>query len=295
MKKIAYNNDKSKKKYKSGGSTMISIFRASAVIALPFFLYLLAIKPNTSRREKMKPFREVYVAHRGLFDNKREAPENSMAAFKKAVSYGYGIELDVQMTKDGKLVVFHDDTLERMCKEKKKVVECTYLQLQQYTLGISKEKIPLFDEVLDMVAGRVPLIIEIKPEGNYIETTRRVVERLRRYKGIYCIESFHPMVIAWCRRHAPQILRGQLATSCTKERIKRNVCEKIVLTNLLLNFLAKPDFIAYNHKYADAFSYRLCRTLYSVENVAWTIKSQGDLEKAKKIFQVFIFDSFIPK
>lgn len=265
------------------------------IMGIIIVLYLLALRPNTSRRERMKPFEEVYIAHRGLFDNQSQAPENSMAAFLKAVEHGFGIELDVQLTKDGRMVVFHDASLKRMCRVTGKITEQTWEQLQQYSLGESEEKIPLFTDVLKMVAGRVPLIIEIKPEGDCIETSRRAAEVLKQYPGIYCIESFHPMVVAWYRMHEPQVIRGQLATICSKDGIERNIMEKFILTNLLLNFLAGPDFIAYNHKYAGQFSYRLCRKLYSVENVAWTIKSEAELIKAKEVFQVFIFDSFIPE
>ena len=271
---------------------MLIIFITVAVVLC---LYLLAIKPNTRRREQMEPFRKVYIAHRGLFDNKGEAPENSMAAFGKAVERGYGIELDVQLTRDHKLVAFHDGTLKRMCKAKGTVVDHTFEELKQYSLAVSEEKIPLFQDVLNMVDGRVPLIIEIKPEGDCIETARTMAEMMQGYKGTYCIESFHPLVVAWYRFHQPEVLRGQLATICSKDGIERHIVERFILTNLLLNFLAKPDFIAYNHKYASQFSYRLCRKLYSVENVAWTIKNQKQLDRAKEVFQVFIFDSFIPK
>lgn len=266
---------------------------AAAVLCL--LLYILCLKPNTGRRDQMRPFEAVYIAHRGLFDNDSLYPENSLPAFKRAVLGGYGIEMDVQLTADHELVVFHDAALKRMCGVNKVLHACTYDELQQYRLGISDEKIPLFSEALAIIRGKVPLIVEIKPEGDCIETARVLAEMMKGYRGMYCIESFHPFVVGWYRKHHPEVLRGQLSTDYKKQGEQRSGIERFVLSNLLLNFYAKPDFIAYNHKYSSQFSYKLCRKLYDVENAAWTIRTQEELEAARKVFQIFIFDSFIPK
>ena len=101
--------------------------------------------------------RNKYIAHRGLHD--KNIPENSMAAFKRAVEYGYAIELDVQKTSDNELVVFHDESLYRMCKVKKKITECTFSELCSMTLGESSEHIPKFVDVLNLVHGAVPMLI----------------------------------------------------------------------------------------------------------------------------------------
>ena len=257
-------------------------------------LYLYLLKPNTGRGEELRPFEETYIAHRGLF-HPENIPENSCAAFARAVKHGYGIELDVQLTKDGKLVVFHDATLTRMCGVKRKLRECTYRELREFTLGESTEKIPLFQDVLNIVAGKVPLIIEVKAEGSWKATTEKLFEVLEDYSGIFCVESFHPSVLAWCRKNKPEVLRGQLSTNYWKNNIKQVWIAKFVLSNLLLNFYGRPDFIAYNYKYANEFSYTLCRKLYRVKNAAWTIRSEEALIETKKIFSIIIFDSFIPK
>lgn len=262
------------------------------IILVLFYVYLL--KPNTGRGGELRAFEETYIAHRGLF-HPEDIPENSCAAFARAVKDGYGIELDVQLTKDGQLVVFHDATLTRMCGVKRKLRECTYRELCEFTLGKSTEKIPLFQDVLNLVAGKVPLIIEVKAEGSWIATTEKLFEILGDYSGIFCVESFHPSVLAWCRRNRPEVLRGQLSTNYWKNNMKNPWIVKFVLSNLLLNFYARPDFIAYNYKYADEFSYTLCRKLYQVKNAAWTVRSQEALTEAEKIFSIIIFDSFIPK
>ena len=256
--------------------------------------YIYRIAPNTGRKEQMRPFEETYIAHRGLFDNHSEAPENSLAAFRKAVDEGYGIELDVQMTADDRLVVFHDDTLERMCGIDRMLTECTYEELKRFRLKKSNEQIPLFDEVLEIIAGKVPLIVEVKSAGRWKETTQRMAERMDHYEGIYCMESFHPLAVAWFRKHRPDIIRGQLADDFFRSKKELFFPVKWVLSNMLMNNRSRPDFIAYNFKHADQFSYRVLRKLFPVENAAWTVKSKADLKKAKKIFDIFIFDSFIP-
>ena len=251
--------------------------------------------PNRGRKEKMKVFEKQYIAHRGLFDNESEAPENSIPAFQRAVQQGYGIELDVQLTTDNRLVVFHDETLQRMCGFDKKLTECSYDELKHYRLAKSDEKIPLFDEVLKVIDGKVPLIVEVKSEGDWKKTTQLMAERMDSYQGCYCMESFHPFAVKWFKDHRPEIIRGQLSTNYFKDKINRKWYEKFLLSNLMLNFLTKPDFIAYNHLWKKDFSYTLCRKLFKPENVAWTIKNQKELEEAEKTFDVIIFDSFIPK
>lgn len=264
-----------------------------AVIVLLILLYLFCLAPNMGRREEMRPFEEVYIAHRGLFDNHSEWTENSLPAFQRAVDAGYGIELDIQLTADHQMVVFHDGNLKRMCGVDKMVYECTYEELCRYTLLDSQQRIPLFRDVLEVIGGKVPLIVEVKSEGDWKETTRTMAEMMKGYRGVYCMESFHPLAVAWYRDNCPEVIRGQLSTNYFKDEPKRSVWERFVLTNLLMNWRARPDFIAYNHKHVDQFSYRVCR-LFGVENVAWTIKNQKELEQAKRVFQVLIFDSFIP-
>ena len=140
---------------------MYVILIAAAAAAV---LYLLAIKPRLGRQKGWEPFRGIYYAHRGLHDNGTGAPENSLPAFKKAVKAGYGIEMDVQLTKDNIPVVFHDFTLERVCGREGKVCEHTYEELREFNLFESGEKIPKLEEVLKAVNGKVPLIVELKVE-----------------------------------------------------------------------------------------------------------------------------------
>lgn len=258
-------------------------------------LYLYSIAPNKDRRIRMNQFENQYIAHRGLFDNATDHPENSIPAFCRAVEQNYGIELDVQLTTDHKLVVFHDESLLRMCGVDKKLTECSYEELCKYHLADSQEKIPLFDDVLQVIGGKVPLIVEVKSEGDWKTTTQMMAERMDKYAGCYCMESFHPLAVKWFRDHRPDVIRGQLSTDYKADHIKGNPCRNFLLTNLMLNFMSRPDFIAYNHRWKNNFSYKLCRKIFPVENVAWTIKNQQELNEAEKTFDVIIFDSFNPE
>lgn len=263
------------------------------ILAVVVFLYLLAIMPRLGHKKQKEPFMNVYYAHRGLHDNRGEAPENSLAAFRKAVEAGYGIEMDVQLTKDKVPVVFHDFTLKRVCGKEGKVCDYMWEELKGFQLFDSGQTIPDFEEVLSIVGGKVPLIIELKVEWTEISVCRIADTILRRYQGPYCIESFNPMVLLWYRRHHNEVMRGQLADGFIKTGEFKGVLY-VFLQNLLLNGATKPDFIAYNHKYEKNVSRRLCYRLYRNLAVAWTIKSQEELERAKEHFDLFIFDSFLP-
>jgi len=245
-------------------------------------------KPDTSE------LRKWLYAHRGLHDNKSDAPENSMKAFEKAVDAGFGMEMDIQLSKDDVVVVFHDNSLKRICGVDGNVRDYTYEELQQFRLCESEERIPKFEDVLRMVDGRVPLIVEYKMEDYNKKLCILGDELLSKYKGNYCMESFNPLCVYWYRKHRKDVVRGQLAEAFMRGKSIKE-CKLFILHHLLLNFLAKPDFVAYNHKHADALSRRICRKLYQNLAVAWTIKSKEELEAAKAHFELFIFDSFIPK
>ncbi len=262
--------------------------------AVLFLLYLFMIMPRIFGKPKRKPFLGVYYAHRGLHDNRTEAPENSMPAFRKAVEAGYGIELDVQLTKDGVPVVFHDFTLERMCGVPGKPGDYTWEELREFSLLQTKEKIPSLQEFLKMVDGRVPLIVELKIEWTDLSLCPAVQEMFAGYHGVYCIESFNPLALLWYRRHHREVMRGQLSTNFRHDGNYKSLLH-FFLTHLLMNWATRPDFIAYNCCFKKEPGRRICRKLYKNLAVAWTVKNQGQLESLKKDFDLFIFDSFIPE
>lgn len=270
---------------------ILIIVGIAVVILAAFYLWMIA--PRMFHRPDMSPFYEYFYAHRGLHDNLSDAPENSLAAFRRAVEAGYGMELDVQLTKDDVPVVFHDYTLERMCGKSGKVRDYTYEELQQFPIGQSRERIPKFEDVLKLVDGRTPLIVELKIEKMDLGLCPIADALLSEYKGLYCIETFHPLGLLWYRRHRKDVVRGQLSTAFLREDENHGVLYYF-LQNLLLNFLGRPDFVAYNHVYSGILSRIICCKIMGAVSVAWTIKSQEQLQRAKEDFDLFIFEGFHP-
>lgn len=264
------------------------------VILVLILLYLLAIKPRGLHKPDWTPFNGVDYAHRGLHNNESDAPENSMIAFRKAVANKFGIELDVQLSKDKVPVVFHDFTLKRMCGAEGKVCDYTLEELKEFRLLHTNEQIPTFKEFLDMVDGKVPLIVELKIEGMDISLCPIVNAMLKEYKGVYCIESFNPLGLSWYRRFNNSVVRGQLSDAFIKTGEYKGFLY-FLLQNLLLNWLTKPDFIAYNHQNYTNLSRQICKIVYHTKSVAWTIRSQKELDDMKAHFDLFIFEGFMPR
>ena len=251
------------------------------------------------RKPELAKIKTVYFAHRGLHDtlpqgeSPNTAPENSLKAFELAVNAGYGIELDIQLSKDNQVVVFHDETLDRMCGVPGAVLDYTYEELQEFTLLNSDQRIPLLKDVLTLVAGRITLIIEYKIVNHNLSVCALGDEILRAYDGPYVIESFHPFALRWYKQNNPTVIRGQLSTRFIAYKDYRSF-QYFLLQNLLLNFISKPDFIAFEHTHAAMWSRSICRLLFRNLSVTWTIKSPEDLAKARHKFDWFIFEGFEP-
>lgn len=252
-------------------------------------LYIFLIFPRTFKKPSRSHLMNHYYAHRGLFDNESEAPENSLAAFKLAVENGYGIELDVQLSKDKIPVVFHDDTLKRMCDVDGHVWDYTLEELKKFKLKNSNECIPTFEEALNVIDGKTPIIVEYKLDVVQTEVCRLSNELLKNYNGPYCIESFHPLALLWYKKNRPDVVRGQLSKQFWRYKEDRKFTY-LIMAFLLSNVATRPDFIAYKHSDASNISRILCK-LFGGLSVAWTIRSAEDFEKAKDKFDLFIFDS----
>ncbi len=237
----------------------------AAAVLLPLY----AVAPGHASRRQKKIFRGVNYAHRGLHSRDRSVPENSLTAFRRAAKDGYGIELDVQLSKDGEVVVFHDDTLDRVCGVHARVEDLTWPELQQLRLCGTDEQIPLLSEVLKSIPGCEALIVELKTGRRNRELCRKTLALLENYHGNVCIESFNPLIVAWFRFHAPDLIRGQLATTM-ENYADDNIrgVKAFLLHNTLLNFLARPQFIAYRVGRRPLLV-RLCTRLGAL-NVGWT-------------------------
>ncbi len=264
-------------------------------LMLLLITYLSLIRPAKRRKSLMKNLLGWDYAHRGLYNNKNRIFENTMEAFSLAVQKGFGMELDIQFTKDHQLVVFHDYTLMRMCGVDKRVDELSYDEIARLPIKGTSARIPLFQEVLDMVAGKTPIIIEFKSEKRSSEICRKADEILSRYNGAYCIESFNAFIVYWYAKHRPDIVYGQLSMNFMGGGKKDNRWQRFLLSNLLVNFLQKPDFVAYAYRDAGNLSLQLCKRLYKMVCVGWTIPSQLEYNKARGFFDILIFEGFIPR
>lgn len=214
---------------------------AAAAAGVTAFL----VAPGKASGEKKAPFFGANIAHRGLHRADRSVPENSLAAFRDAAENGYAIELDVHLTADDRVVVFHDDSLRRVCGVEQDVEALTWRELRDLRLDGTGEHIPMLSDVLAEVRGRVPIVVELKTSPRRRELCERTWELLRAYNGDYCIESFDPRIVRWWRLNAPGVLRGQL--SCTREQFGESATpvQAFFLSRLLCNFLGRPQFIAY--------------------------------------------------
>lgn len=264
-----------------------------AIVLVLIFLYYMMVMPRVIHKPDTKPLHGWLYAHRGLHDNKTDAPENSLPAFRKAVEAGYGVELDVQLTKDEQVVVFHDNDLRRVCGVDAPVNAYTYEELQKFKLFDTNETIPLYTDVLKILDGKVPIIMEIKMVDNKTRVCELTNEIMKNYKGLYCMESFSPYAVLWYKKHENAIVRGQLSAKFRREGDKMNF-GKFLVQELLTNFITKPDFVAYSNKGANGMSRCICKDLYKNLSVTWTIKSQEDFDKAYEDFDLFIFEGFLP-
>ena len=228
------------------------------------------------------------IAHRGLHD--KTSPENSLSAFQKAIDQGYPIELDVQIIADGTVVVFHDSSLSRLTDNDGYLKFLNKEDLNLLTLKDSKEKIPTFEEVLNLVNGKVPLLIEVKNEGKVGELEKTVLEMLKKYKGEYAICSFNPYVLEYFYKYAPDVPRGQIAGFFKGEKL--SFLKKHALKKMLLNKkISHPDFISYE---AKRLPNRFVKKYKALPLLAWTVRSESEYLKVVKYCDNVIFEGFEP-
>ena len=270
---------------------LIALISLVSFLIVSFIVFLILIKPS-GRREKMEKYKSLNFAHRGLHDATRA--ENSTSAFAAAVEAGFAIELDVRLSSDGVLMVFHDDTLERMTGERGRVDSKTAEELRSIKLGETEDTIPTFDEVLALVDGRVPLLVEIKEDAGQYGVTEKTVETLKGYKGEFLIESFNPLALARVKKLMPEAPRGILSKTFLKEKEYR-AFTYFLLQCLVLNAASRPDFIAFDHRHSKNLALRRARGIFKAPTLAWTVRSEGEEKMARKHgFDGMIFEGYIP-
>ncbi len=257
-----------------------------------FLLYLFVIMPRIRNAADMDLLRVDY-AHRGLHDTC--IPENSLAAFRLARDAGYGIELDIRLSRDKKIMVFHDDTLKRMCGIDRRVEEMTCAELQQLRLGKSNQTIPTLAQVLELVEGKAPLLIEVKGIGKETALCIRASRMLDSYAGAFAIESFNPLILSWFKNYRPRFARGILVTKVlpTDKKIRqRLIC--FGLRHMLFNIIARPDFIAINGKLRSRPAFFLTTRLFRAPGFIWTVRTPESYRECRKKEYYTIFEKFHP-
>lgn len=249
--------------------------------------------PDKSKGEEFLKFKSFEYAHRGLHDNNINIVENSLEAFERAKNHGYGIELDVQLTKDKIPVVFHDQNLRRIVNLDKDLSDLNYSQLKKLKLSNTNYSIPSLKEVLELIDGKVPLIIEFK-SFNHKDMTLLIksMELLDYYSGDYMVESFNPLMVRWFRLNRPEIIRGQLSSNMKKKG--KDFLKTLPLTYMLTNILSRPNFVAYNHLFKNNLTLIMLNLIFKSNLVAYTVTNYQDFLNNKKKFTIQIFEDFLP-
>ncbi len=225
--------------------------------------------------------KQKYYAHRGLYNEDQSIRENSLAAFKAALASGVGVELDVTLSQDQEVVVYHDASLERLFKRVQRVNQLSSEALK----GLD---IVRLEEVLKLFSNQQPLIIELKNHGNYQILCEKVAQILDTYQGEFMIESFDPRIVFWFRLNRPNFIRGQLLMSL---KMYDNKIMGLFLISMLYNFLTRPHFMATHH----TMKYRIFGWLMpflGAKRVIWTIHENDDIDEM--LVDGIIFEFYIP-
>lgn len=271
---------------------MMKLLKAATIGAVAVSgLYVLSTQ-GRSNHPGLAALQGWSYAHRGLHDD--EKPENSMAAFRTALENGYGIELDIHLIKDGNLAVFHDSDLSRVTGAEGKITDLTTEDLANYHLKGTEETIPTFRQVLDLFAGKAPLIIELKADDNVEALVDAAVKAMEGYEGAYCMESFDPRCILVLRKKYPHIIRGQLTRDFFHSSQSLPSPLKWMLKHQVMNFATMPDFVAYKYQDLNTISNTLVRKFWGVQGVTWTLKTKEDYDDAVAKGWLPIFEGFKP-
>ena len=236
------------------------------------------------------------IAHRGLHSD--GVPENSLAAFEAAAAHGYAVETDVRFTKDKQLVVFHDDTVDRMTDGAGSVASFPLAALRELHLGGTQERIPLFSECLSCIAGRAPLLLEIKdmPGVSGKEIAEAVSAEIARFPALeYAVQSFQPAYPAAYKKLRPGIACGMLGAdkTYTKEDFHGSPLWRIkakLLPDVCMRAAKKLDFISYfteNYPSEKLAAYKKIR-------LAWTVRSPEEASRVRQYADNIIFEGFLP-
>ena len=269
---------------------LYTILGILAFALLCFCFWAVALLHMRREHPMMKKLESTVFAHRGLHDGNK--PENSTAAFVSAVEEGFGIEFDLHLTRDGALVVYHDDRTKRLCDRDVRINDCTLNEVRTLRLP-DGSKIPTFEELLEIVHGKIPMLIELKPDGNNAaQIVPAVLDRLRGYKGDYIMESFDPRIVMELKKRAPDIARGQLSQNFPRSGDAPWYMRHF-LASMVTNIRSKPDFVAYNVAHRDSLAIRLLNA-GKRKLCFWTVRDIDEFRRCVRDRQNPIFEKLDP-
>ncbi|MBO0344749.1 glycerophosphodiester phosphodiesterase [Roseibium sp. CAU 1637] len=250
----------------------------------------------------MSMLQEIFahpIAHRGLHDKSRELIENTPSAVSAAIEQGFGVEVDLQETADGQALVHHDYVLDRLVDGTGQVNRWTASELTGLAMKQGGDKLWMLQDLLDLTAGRAPLVIEIKSRrarDAQADFVRGILDTLVQYKGPVCIKSFDPDMLSVARAHRPEILRGIVSFGFHDEYAKTNYTrmDRFILRNLLHTPRTAPHFISYGIQDLPAFGPSIMKKLKGTPIMSWTVRTQQDRERAALFADQIVFEGFVP-
>ena len=271
-----------------GFAVVLIALAGTALLLFLLWFFLIAAKPV--KKDRTAPFLRPY-AHRGLYGG--AIPENSLPAFRRAVELGFAIELDVQLSADGEVFVFHDYNLKRMCGVDGLLSDIPAHVLRNTHLDGTEYTIPAFAEVLEAVAGRVPLLIELKGENFDTALCPRVAALLDTYEGEWCVESFNPVLLRWFRKHRKNAVRGLLVTDLIRSKKSGSKFVNFALSAEWMNVLCRPAFIAYDRNYPHSVARKLNVARGALPFV-YTVRDPAEYKEFLRGGVYPIFEHFVP-
>ncbi len=268
------------------------------ILVIAAVTYVFLVMPRVTDAADMD-LQSTDYAHRGLHN--KSVPENSLTAFRRARDAGYGIELDVRLSQDGRIFVFHDENLMRMCGVKYKLSDCKSSYLRTLNLKESWESIPTLKSVLELIDGNVPILIEIK--GTRLDRRTKVLckrlsEMLDSYHGAFAVQSFSPEILSYFRKYRPRFARGLLLTSLKGERGKKavdNAFLRFALRHMLTNVLCRPDFISVDGTLINEPAFLLATKLFRAKGFVWTVRTEKQYSYCRSRGLYTIFERIDPK
>ena len=233
------------------------------------------------------------IAHRGLYKKNGSIQENSIKAFQLAMDEGFAIECDLNITKDGEVIVYHDHHLKRLTGLDKKVSDVTYKDIKDLRLLLSEEKIPRLIDLLSLVHGQVPLLIELKPLGDIKKLCEAFMHVMKDYQGKWAVFSFHPQAVLWFKKHYPDVIRGQISAYFNDDSHMKKPM-KFLMKRMFFNHFTKPDFISYYihnlpNKHVDKQKKK------GITVISYAAQSEQEFEFVKSLYDNVVFEYFIPK